>query len=311
VPSVKFRAIIVSRLFIAALTAMAMLFVGCSGAREKPPVKQRRVTSAHRGSSHTVVIVLENRELSEVVGAAKSSVFDELAATGALAVDYHAVAHPSLPNYLALIGGSTFGIDEDCTDCQASGANLATQLSAAGLSWRAYMGSMPRPCFGGAESGDYAKRHNPFLYFPSVADNPKLCANDVPEGELSEQLAKGELPAFSWISPNLCDDAHSCDLGDAEDYLRKLIPRLRRELGPRGILAITFDEGSSNASCCGNADGGRVATILIGPEVRRGVRLHGAYSHYSLLATLEDRFGLDRLRNARTAAPMTAAFEQG
>jgi hypothetical protein len=290
---------------------MAILFVGCAGAKETPPVQQNRPSYAHGGPSHTAVIVLENHELSEVINAPKSSVFDELAATGALAVDYHAVTHPSLPNYLALIGGSTFGIDEDCTNCHASGANLATQLSAAGLSWRAYMGSMPRPCFGGAESGDYAKRHNPFLYFPSVADNSKLCANDVPEGELGEQLAKGELPAFSWISPNLCDDAHSCDLGDAEEYLRKLVPRIRRELGPRGILAITFDEGSTNASCCGNADGGRVATILIGPEVRRGARLHGAYSHYSLLATLEDRLDLGRLRNARTATPMNAAFEQG
>lgn len=290
---------------------MAMLLVGCGGNQKASGAGDHTVSSARSGSSHTVVIVLENRELSEVTGAAKPSAFDELAATGALAVDYHAVAHPSLPNYLALVGGSTFGIDEDCTDCQASGANLATQLSAAGLSWRAYMGSMPRPCFGGAEVGDYAKRHNPFLYFPSVADNPELCANDVPESELGEQLTKRELPAFSWISPNLCNDAHSCDLGDAEEYLRKLVPRIRRQLGPHGLLAITFDEGSSDAGCCGNADGGRVATILIGPQARRGVRLHDPYSHYSLLATLEDRLGLDRLRNARTATPMTAAFKAG
>lgn len=288
-----------------------MLLVGCGGNQETPAAEHHPVSPGQSGSSHTVVIVLENRELSEVIGATKPPAFDELAAAGALAVDYHAVAHPSLPNYLALIGGSTFGINEDCTNCKASGANLATQLSAAGLSWRAYMGSMPRPCFGGAEVGDYAKRHNPFLYFPAVADDPKLCADDVPESELGEQLAQSDLPAFSWISPNLCNDAHSCDLGDAEEYLRELVPRIRHQLGPHGLLALTFDEGSSNAGCCGNANGGRVATILIGPEVRRGVRLHGAYSHYSLLATLEDRLGLGRLRNARTATPMTAAFRAG
>lgn len=207
-----------------------------------------------------------------------------------------------------MTGGSTFGISEDCTNCHASGANLATQLSAAGISWRAYMGSMPRPCFKGAEVGSYAKRHNPFLYFPSIAGNPSLCAHDVPESELDAQLAHHDLPAFSWISPNLCNDAHSCELGKADEYLGHLAPRLLRELGSHGLLLITFDEGSSNAGCCGNAHGGRVATILIGPEVQKGIRLRHPYSHYSLLATLEDRLGVGRLREARHATPMTAAF---
>lgn len=266
---------------------------------------------APAASARTVLIVLENRELDEAIGGPGSSTLDELSQQGALAVDYHAIAHPSLPNYLALTGGSTFGIGEDCTDCQARGANLATQLSAAGISWRAYMGGMPQPCFEGAESGQYAKRHNPFLYFPAIADNPKLCADDIPETELDTALAHHDLPSFAWISPDLCDDAHSCPLAKADEYLAGLLPRLRRQLGRHGLLIVTFDEGSSNASCCGNAHGGRVATILVGPEVRKGARLHHPYSHYSLLATLEDRFGLPRLRNARSAVPMKAAFKRG
>lgn len=293
-----------------AVAATATAFAGCAGSTDKASGHQPSISlSKQSGPSHTVLIVLENHELGEVIGGPESSTLDELSKMGALAVDYHAVAHPSLPNYLALTAGSTFGISEDCTDCHASGANLATQLSAAGISWRAYMGSMPRPCFDGAETGDYAKRHNPFLYFPSVANNPRLCAADVPESELDAQLAHHDLPSFSWVSPNLCDDAHNCEFGKANEYLGHLAPRLLRQLGPHGLLIVTFDEGSSNAGCCGNAHGGRVATILVGPEVRQGFRLRRPYSHYSLLATLEDRLHLPRLRNARSATPMAEAFK--
>lgn len=293
----------------AALLSAALMIGGCGGsdAATPPPVK---VAQAPPGS-HTALIVLENREFNEVIGAHDAPYLDQLAARGALAVNYHAIAHPSLPNYLALAGGSTFGISEDCTDCLASGSNLATQLAAAGKSWRAYMGAMPSPCFAGAEVGEYAKRHNPFMYFPSVTSDPSLCARDVPETRLRADLANGRLPAFAWISPGLCDDAHSCAFGSADRYLRGVVPRLLDALGPDGLLAITFDEGTTNASCCGGAAGGRIATVLLGPQVRRGARLRGAYSQYSLLATIEDRFGVARLRHARTAPALGMAFSAG
>lgn len=258
-----------------------------------------------------MVIVLENRELNEVIDASDARYFNQLASQGALAVNYHAISHPSLPNYLAMIGGSTFGIDEDCADCTVPGPNLATQLSAAGESWGAYMGAMPRACFKGAGAGEYAKKHNPFMYFPAVTSHPSLCARDVPETRLQADLDRGRLPAFAWISPDLCEDAHNCTFSSTDEYLRGVVPRLRRHLGPDGLLVITFDEGTTNASCCGGAAGGRIATILLGPQVRRDARLRAAYSQYSLLATIEDRFGLARLRHARTASALSAAFGTG
>jgi phospholipase C len=263
------------------------------------------------GDSHTVLIVLENREFDEVVGASDARYFNQLASRGALAVNYHAITHPSLPNYLALLGGSTFGISEDCSDCLASGPNLATQLSAAGQSWRAYMGAMPSACFTGTEVGVYAKKHNPFMYFPSITSHPSLCARDVPETRLQADLAHDRLPAFVWITPDLCKDAHNCEFSSADEYLHGVVPQLLRQLGPNGLLAITFDEGTTDAGCCGGAAGGRIATILLGPQVRRGVRLRDAYSQYSLLATIEDRFGVTRLRHARHAPALRAAFDTG
>ena len=298
---------------LVALLAAAMAIGGCGASDAAPGSAEPAISTVAQAppGSRTVLIVLENHELNEVIGASDAPYFNRLASQGALAVNYHAITHPSLPNYLALAGGSTFGISEDCTDCLASGPNLATQLSAAGKTWRAYMGGMPSACFAGAEAGEYAKRHNPFMYFPSVTSDPSLCARDVPETELRPDLAHDRLPAFAWISPNLCDDAHSCGFGSADQYLRRIVPQLLGALGPDGLLAITFDEGTSNASCCDGAAGGRVATVLLGPGVPRGIRLHSAYSEYSLLATIEDRFGLARLRNARSAPALGAAFITG
>jgi hypothetical protein len=280
-----------------ALVVVAAAIGGCGG--NSSSLAASTADRAPAGS-HTVVIVLENKELGEVIGASDAAYFSRLASRGALAVDYHAIRHPSLPNYLALIGGSTFGIAEDCADCHASGPNLATQLSDAGVTWHAYMGGMPSPCFRGAEVGRYAKKHNPFMYFPSVVSDPALCARDVPEAQLKTDISRRQLPAFAWISPDLCADTHDCGFGAADDYLRKAVPPLLGELGPDGLLVITFDEGTTDAGCCGNASGGRIATILLGPAVRAGTRLRRVYSHYSLLATIEDRFGLPRLRNARS-----------
>jgi hypothetical protein len=298
---------------LVALLAAAAVLGGCGSAAISPTAPASADPPFSRlaqapGGSHTVLIVLENHEFDEVIGAADAPYLNELVSQGALAINFYAITHPSLPNYIALFAGSTFGIEENCSGCLASGPNLATQLSAAGASWRAYIGAMPSACFAGAEVGRYAKKHNPFMYFPSVTSNPSLCARVVPETRLQADLAHGRLPAFAWITPDLCQAAHDCALSSADRYLRRIVPRLRRRLGPNGLLAITFDEGTTSAGCCGGAAGGHIATVLLGPEVRSGFRLRGPYSLYSLLATVEDRFGVARLGHARGASALGAAF---
>lgn len=281
-----------ARRCLIALAALLLLGAAPAPARAEPE------------RSHVVVIVLENREFGEVIGAADAPFLNRAAERGALATRYFATTHPSLPNYLALLGGSTFGVTENCTECTVPGPNLATQLSAAGIRWRAYMGGMPRPCFPGAEHGTYVKRHNPFMHSTAIASDPALCRRVVPEAVLYADLSSGLLPAFAWISPNLCDNAHDCPFATADRHLKALVPRIIRALGPHGLLVITFDEGTSDRGCCGRPGGGRVATILLGPDVEPGTRLRARFDHYSLLAALEDRFGLARLRHARGAQPL-------
>jgi hypothetical protein len=254
--------------------------------------------------SHVFLIVLENHEYDQVVGNPEAPYLNRLARRGTLATNYYAVAHPSLPNYLVLLGGSTFGITSNCTECSARGSSLALQLSRAGISWRAYMGGMPRPCFRGVEAGSYVKRHNPFLYFPSIASDRRRCRQVVPASRLDADLRRRSLPAFGWLTPDLCNDGHDCGIAATDAYLAHLVPRIMRQLGPRGALIVTFDEGTSDAGCCGSfADhgGGRVMTVIARPGRQQGSRISAAFDHYSLLAGIERHFGLPRLRAARQA----------
>jgi phospholipase C len=247
------------------------------------------------------------------VGSSSAPYINRLANSGVLATAYYGVSHPSLPNYLALTGGSTFGISSDCTSCNVHAPNLVDQLVAAHISWKAYMQDMPSACFNGAGSGNYAKKHNPFMYFDDVRTNPSRCSRVVPATQLDSDLAAHALPRFAWITPNLCNDMHDCSVATGDRYLSGLVPRLISAVGPRGAVFVTWDEGSSDAGCCSLAKGGHVATIVAGGAARPHARLSARYNHYSLLRTIEDSWRLGELGAARCGCtlPMGAALRGG
>lgn len=242
---------------------------------------------------------MENAEYGEVIGNRAAPYTNALARRYSLAEQSFAITHPSLPNYLALTSGTTHGIESDCTDCSVAATNIVDQLERARISWRAYLEDTPSPCFRGASAGGYAKKHNPFIYYDDVAASRSRCRRLVGFGQLAQDLRAGRLPGYAWITPNLCDDGHDCGVAAADRFLARTVPLLLRELGPHGFLLITWDEGSSQSGCCGAAAGGRVATILAGPEVRRGARLRRPVDHYGLLGTIEEALGLAPLGGAR------------
>src|SRR3954447_11408430 len=240
----RHHAPIVNRLAIPFL-GLLLLLSACSGSGAGTEAAATTQPTAP-GSGPRIgafVIVLENHSFDQVIGSPQAPFINGLARRGALFTRYFGLAHPSLPNYLAILGGSTFGIRSDCTGCKAKDPNLAGQLSDAGVSWRAYMEGMPEPCFTEAQHGAYAKRHNPFLYFPSILGQPELCDRVVPATRLPADERSDTLPAFGWLTPNLCHDAHDCPLRAADRYLAGVVPDLLRHLGPHGFLVLTFDEG--------------------------------------------------------------------
>jgi hypothetical protein len=243
------------------------------------------------------VIVMENEEYGDVVGQSATPFITSLAHRYALATRMFGITHPSLPNYLALTGGTTAGIDSDCTDCSVPGSGLAGQLDAHGIAWKAYMEDLPHPCYRGPGAGDYAKKHDPFMYYRQIAGSA-ACRNVVPLSQLAGDERTARLPRFAWITPNLCHDMHDCDPGTGDRFLARLVPPLLRSLGPRGLLFLTWDEGSSNDGCCRLAGGGHIALVVAGGGARLGARLRTPVDHYSVLQAIEDLLGLPRLRSA-------------
>jgi phospholipase C len=251
---------------------------------------------------------MENEEASAVIGNRHAPFINSLASRYALATRYYAIAHPSLPNYLALTGGSTFGVSSDCTSCSVGGRSVADQLQDAHVSWKAYMESMSRSCDTSAGNGSYAKKHDPFVYYRRLVADRRRCSHVVPYPQLGADLVRGSLPTFAWITPNLCDDGHDCSLATADRYLARVVPALVRELGPHGLLLLVWDEGTSDAGCCGGqAAGGRVAAIVAGPDVRPGARSAIPYDHYSALRTIEDALRVPHL--GRAGSPATAPLD--
>jgi hypothetical protein len=235
---------------------------------------------------HIFLIVMENRSYSQAISSAYVS---RLAGQYAVATDYHGVSHPSLPNYLALTSGTTWGIGDDGFHPLPAGG-LGAQLTTAGIDWRAYMEGMTNGCF--HSPYPYALKHNPFAYYGSACP-PQV----VPFTEFAADLS-GNTPRFAWITPNMCHDGHDCSSSVADAWLSQTVPAILNSNAWQdgGLLVITWDEGEDSANS--------VLTVIIRPNPA----VHSSakpYDHYSLLATIEDLLGVGRLGQAAQATPMT------
>ena len=254
--------------------------------------------------SHVFVIVMENREYNAVIGDPGAPYINSLARSYGLATNYYGVSHPSLPNYLALTAGSTFGITSDCTGCFVSATNIADQVERSGRSWKAYMQDMPSACYLGSSYAGYAQKHDPFVYFTDIRNNAARCAaHVVPFTQFGADLNSGAVPNFVWITPSMCNDMHDCSTSQGDAWLSSVVPGILGSSAYRnnGVLFITWDEGDSSAGCCGDSYGGHVATVVISPLARNGFRSGVAENHYSLLRTIEDAWRLGHLGSSGCA----------
>ena len=255
---------------------------------------------------HVVVIVLENRSFATVAGSPQAPYLNSLAERWSLATGYSGVSHPSLPNYLALVGGDTYGVSSDCTACFVNAPSLPDRLEAAGRTWKAYMEGMPQPCYLGS-AGRYAQKHDPFIYFDAIRNDPARCARIVPYSSLAADFSSAAgAPDFAFVSPDLCDDGHDCPLSTTDAWLSREVPALLASAafsGSPSLLAVTHDEGEGGDN--------RVFTVLAGSGVRKGFQSPTAHDHYSLLRTIETLWKLPPLAAGDgSAAPMTEFFSE-
>lgn len=251
---------------------------------------------------HVFVIVMENHSFGEIVGSTSAPYFNSLIPAGGLGSKYYAVTHPSLPNYLALAGASTFGITSDCTTCWVNASNIADKIEGVGSTWKAYMESMPSACFIG-DSYPYAQKHNPFIYFNDIRTNSTRCAQHIlPYTQMSTDLqSTTTTPNYAFITPNMCNDTHDCAVSSGDNWLKAQVPVI---LGSpafktqHSLLAILWDEDDSSAS-------NQVPILLLGSAAKPGATSLTSYGHYSLLHTIENGLGVTTLTANDTTAPMT------
>jgi acid phosphatase len=261
------------------LAIVAIIFSTSTGTakalRTGPPVPRLQ---------HIAVIVFENKDRASVLGSGSAPTFDKLAAQYAQATNDHAITHPSLPNYLALVSGSTHGVSSDCEDCPQTGPTIGSQLTSRGASWGSYAEDYPT-------GSGFAKKHVPFLYFPGGAAHVHPLSTFRPT----------RLPTFSFVTPNLCHDAHDCPMANADAWLAHFIKPLLSI--KRTAIFIVFDEGNSNIG-----GGGQVALIAAGTAIKPHSQYNASTSHYGLLHTIEDALGLPPIGNAAHAAPITGIW---
>jgi phosphatidylinositol-3-phosphatase len=257
--------------------AVVLLLSTCAAPSQGP------VTPAR----HVFLIVMENHTPGEALAGPFTA---SLAASYRVAANYSAITHPSVPNYLALTSGQTWGVQDDSYHVLPR-ADLGDQLTAAGITWRAYMeGLTDRGCLDSPLP--YDPGHNPFAFYGGGCPS-----NVVPLTSLKGDLARGA-PWFSWISPDDCHNGHSCPVSVSDGWLRETVTLIMSSDAWRanGILFITWDEDD------GRSDN-RVLTLVMAPGLSHLVS-NVAYNHYSLLATIQDQLGVSRLAEAARAHAM-------
>jgi phosphatidylinositol-3-phosphatase len=269
------------------------------GTAQSPPARYR----------HVIWIWFENHAYDAVAGSRDAPYTNRLAATCGLATNYHNITHPSLPNYIAATSGGTQGIADDCepADCSRGAASVFGQVQAAGMTWAAYDESMPAPCdlsggSGSNPSGDYAPKHNPAVYYLPLRGSCR--GRDLPlgtpsQGPLAGALRSGRLAAFTFVTPNLCNDTHDCPVATGDAWLARWMPAILSSAAyrtGRTAVFVTWDEGEggSSSACTTNTTdpGCHVATIVVSPSTPRGTRSALLFNHYSLLKTTEQLLGL-------------------
>jgi phosphatidylinositol-3-phosphatase len=263
-----------------------------------------------KAPTKVLVIVEENHSLSQMQ--AGLPYLNRLATRKyGYARHYHAITHPSLPNYLAIAGGSTFGVTNDNSPSSngrkvGRARSVFDQAIAHGYTAKTYAESMPGNCYA-HPSGKYAVKHNPWAYFASGRRN---CARyDVPmgtpqHGHLARDIARGHLPNVGMAVPNLCNDAHSCSLTTADRWLKGWLPLLlhtRAFTTGRLAVVVTADEGKHSGS-------NDVLTVVLHRPGRGGQASNTDLSHYSLSKFLSGISGARALRHARHAAGLGRAF---
>src|SRR2546428_2721267 len=265
---------------------------------------------------YVLTIIMENHNICDIYTHCGGTATYMTALADAYSIslqDNYCNVNPSLPNYLCLTGGTDFGCSgydggpnsNPCTNSAWSSVNIIDRILGAGFTFKAYMEDMPSNCYG-SDSGGYAVRHDPFVYYDDIVSNSTRCNQVVPSGTagsalLADLASTSTASNYMWLTPNECNDMHDCDIPTGDNYLSVLVPLILGSnvfLTQRAALLITFDEGY----------GQPIYTVWAGPVVKTAYTSSTAYSHFSVLSTIESNWNLPPLTSNDQNAPNMNEF---
>ncbi|HEU5370054.1 MAG TPA: alkaline phosphatase family protein [Ktedonobacterales bacterium] len=323
----------ISGAFVLSLLGLLALLLAPSGAARADDGSGNR--SDLKNFQHVFVIMMENTGFDSLIGNANAPWINAAAAQYGLATNYTGVTHPSQPNYIASTSGSTNGVAND-NDTTVDVPNIVDQLEAHGKTWKAYMQSLSlcngdllaHQCGTASNNQLYERKHDPFISYTDVQNNPARVANIVDFSQLDTDLANNTVPDYVWISPDQCHDMHGTSIADqpgaplcnfndvdvpngliatGDAFLSATVSAIMNSPAWTGnsVIFITWDESDFTGSgfqgfgddsgCCdavpGNG-GGRVVTLVISHSDHAPRTSGVAYNHYSMLATIEDGWKL-------------------
>jgi len=266
--------------------------------------------SAGAQFDHVFIVLEENNDYSSVTSSSMPYLTG-LAAQYGLATQYYANTHPSIGNYLDMTSGTVLTNDDSYSGSPFNVPNIFRSLIAAGKSWKGYAEDLPSTGFVDytqIEVGQFASRHFPPIYYTDVHDNPAQAQNVVPFTQFATDLANGTLPNYSFIVPNLCNDAHDCSLNTADSWLQQNIdPLVRSAFFQQNncLLIITFDEaGGDNTN-----GGGQVYWVAVSPtKSKRGYVSTTLYQHQSTLRLMLKGLGVTSFPGDAATAPDMSEF---
>jgi phosphatidylinositol-3-phosphatase len=294
---------------LALVMALAALQLSCGSHSTPQTPTPTPVPTAQLTFSHVFLVVEENHSYSDVIGNSSMPYLNSLASQYGLATQYFANGHPSMPNYLMLTTGMTESFDDNFSGT-ISDDNVVRELTKAGKTWKAYEESIPSAGYLGSDALPYLRRHNPFSYLSDVQQDPSQAANIVPFSEFATDLGNNALPQYSFIAPDVNNDAHDGTLSAADSWLQSNIAPLitSTTFQNGGLLLITFDESEDSDVEHG---GGHVATLIISPKSKSKYQSQTEYQHQSTLRLVLQASGVGSFPGLAATAPDMTEFFTG
>jgi phosphatidylinositol-3-phosphatase len=269
------------RIGLLGVIAMSALVAARADIRFAEPVELG--AAAIPTPAHVVIVIEENKAGPGIIGNKSAPYINALANNGAMMTQSFAVTHPSEPNYLALFAGSTFGLASDACPVNGGAApNLASELLAAGYSFGGFSEDLPSVGSTACVAGHYARKHVPWANFTNVP-----ATNSMSFSAFTARPDYTSLPTVSFVIPNLDNDMHDGTIAQGDGWLQaNLSAYANWAKANNSVLIVTWDEDDGG-------DNNQIPTIFYGAGVRTG-NYAEPISHYNVLSTLEQMYGLNK-----------------